>query len=80
MSTLKEAEQFFAAGVIDILYAVGMAPSRLPQILALRRRGCDLKIITDSLAAAQAIAAFGPSTTPGSRCGSKSTPTATAPA
>jgi len=58
VSTLKEAEQFFAAGITDILYAVGMVPSKLPQVQALRRRGCDLKIITDNLAAAQAIAAF----------------------
>lgn len=58
VSTLKEAEQFFAEGVSDILYAVGLVPAKLPQVLALRRRGCDLKIITDSLAAAQAIAKF----------------------
>src|SRR5256885_8837753 len=36
-----------------------MAPHRLPQALQLRRRGCDLKLIVDSVAAAQAIAAFG---------------------
>ncbi len=59
VSTLKEAEQFFAAGLRDIVYAVGMAPPRLPQALALRRRGCDLKIVADSVACAQAIAAFG---------------------
>jgi D-serine deaminase-like pyridoxal phosphate-dependent protein len=59
VSTLKEAEQFFADGVTDILYAVGMAPHRLPQALALRRQGCDLKIITDSLDSARAIAEFG---------------------
>ncbi|CAM3901260.1 DSD1 family PLP-dependent enzyme [Paracidovorax anthurii] len=59
VSTLKEAERFFDAGVRDILYAVGMAPARLPQALALRRRGCDLKIITDSAAGARAIAEFG---------------------
>lgn len=59
VSTLKEAEQFFAAGITDILYAVGIVPGKLPQVLALRRRGCDLKIITDSVAGAQAIAAFG---------------------
>jgi len=58
VSTLKEAEQFFAAGITDILYAVSMAPARLPQVLRLRRQGCDLKIITDSVAGAQAIAAF----------------------
>ena len=59
VSTLKEAEQFFEAGITDILYAVGMVPSRLPQVLALRRRGCDLKIIVDNAAAARAIGAFG---------------------
>lgn len=59
VSTLKEAERFFAEGVQDILYAVGMAPARLPQALALRRQGCGLKLITDSVAGAQAIAEFG---------------------
>jgi len=59
VSTLKEAEQFFAAGIADILYAVCMAPGKLPQALALRRRGCDLKLITDSVAGAEAIARFG---------------------
>jgi D-serine deaminase-like pyridoxal phosphate-dependent protein len=58
VSTLKEAEQFFAAGITDILYAVCIAPAKLPQVLRLRRQGCDLKIITDSVAGAQAIAAF----------------------
>lgn len=59
VSTLKEAEQFFAAGVTDILYAVGMVPSKLTQAKALRERGCDLKIIVDSLDAATAVAEFG---------------------
>ncbi|MBT2336859.1 DSD1 family PLP-dependent enzyme [Variovorax paradoxus] len=59
VSTLKEAEQFFADGVTDILYAVGMAQHRLPQALALRRKGCELKIITDSVASAGVIAEFG---------------------
>ena len=59
VSTLKEAEQFFEAGMSDILYAVGMAPGRLGQAHALRQRGCDLKIITDSIAAAREIGRFG---------------------
>ncbi len=59
VSTLKEAEQFFAAGITDILYAVGIAPAKLGKALALRRRGCDLKIVTDNAAAAREIAAFG---------------------
>ncbi|MDB5954675.1 DSD1 family PLP-dependent enzyme [Ramlibacter sp.] len=58
VSTLKEAEQFFAAGIADILYAVAIAPAKLPQVLQLRRQGCDLKIITDSAAGARAIAGF----------------------
>lgn len=59
VSTLKEAEQFFAAGVTDILYAVGMVPSKLAPAKALRERGCDLKIIVDSVDAAKAVAEFG---------------------
>ncbi len=59
VSTLKEAEQFFAAGITDIVYAVGMAPTKLGQALALRRQGCALKIVADSVACAEAIVAFG---------------------
>ncbi|APR35742.1 DSD1 family PLP-dependent enzyme [Paraburkholderia sp. SOS3] len=59
VSTLKEAEQFFASGIRDIVYAVGMAPARLPQALALRQQGCALKIVADSIACAQAIVSFG---------------------
>jgi len=59
VSTLKEAEQFFAEGFTDILYAVGMAPHRLPHALELRRRGCALGILTDSVESARVIAAFG---------------------
>ena len=59
VSTLKEAEQFFASGIRDIVYAVGIAPTKLPQALALRRQGCDLKIVADSVACAEAIVAFG---------------------
>ena len=59
VSTLKEADYFFTHGITDILYAVGIAPQRLPQVSALRRAGCDLKIITDNVQAAAAIASFG---------------------
>ena len=58
VSTLKEAEQFFAAGVTDILYAVGMSASKLRQAAALLARGCALKIIADSADSARAIASF----------------------
>ncbi|CAB3675657.1 DSD1 family PLP-dependent enzyme [Paraburkholderia rhynchosiae] len=59
VSTLKEAEAFYAAGVDDILYAVSIAPSKLPRALALRRQGCNLKLVVDNPTAAAAIAAFG---------------------
>jgi threo-3-hydroxy-D-aspartate ammonia-lyase len=59
VSTLKEAEQFLAAGFIDVLYAVAIAPAKLDRVLALRRRGCRLTIIVDSVIAAQAVAAKG---------------------
>jgi D-serine deaminase-like pyridoxal phosphate-dependent protein len=58
VSTLKEAEQFFAAGITDILYAVGMAAPKLRQAAALMQKGCDLKIIADSAEAARAIAEY----------------------
>ena len=59
VSTLKEAEQFFAAGITNILYAVGMVSTKLAQAKALRDKGCDLKIIVDSLDAANAVVEFG---------------------
>lgn len=62
VSTLKEAEQFHAAGFDDILYAVGIAPGKLAQARALRQRGCDLTLLVDSLAAAQAVVHEGAAT------------------
>jgi threo-3-hydroxy-D-aspartate ammonia-lyase len=56
VSTLREAEAFFADGWRDILYAVGMVPAKLPRVLVLRQAGCDLKVIVDSVAAARAVA------------------------
>lgn len=44
VSTLAEAEAFADAGVRDILYAVGIAPSKLARVVELRRRGIDLSI------------------------------------
>ena len=58
VSTLKEAEQFFAVGITNIFYAVGMAPHKLPQAATLIRAGCELRILVDNLAAAQAVAAY----------------------
>jgi D-serine deaminase-like pyridoxal phosphate-dependent protein len=58
VSTLKEAEQFFAAGIKDILYAVGMVSPKLKQAAALINKGCALKIIADSADAATAIVEY----------------------
>jgi D-serine deaminase-like pyridoxal phosphate-dependent protein len=62
VSTLKEAEEFFAAGFRDILYAVAIIPAKLPVVEDLMRRGCDLKILIDSVEAARAVAARGAAT------------------
>ncbi|RMT84449.1 DSD1 family PLP-dependent enzyme [Pseudomonas viridiflava] len=59
VSTLKEAEHCFADGIDDVFYAVAIAPGKLGQALALRRKGCRLSILTDSVVAAQSIVAFG---------------------
>jgi D-serine deaminase-like pyridoxal phosphate-dependent protein len=59
VSTLKEAEQFYADGFVDILYAVGIVPAKLARALALQRNGCRLRIITDNAQTAAAIASFG---------------------
>src|SRR3954465_3885439 len=48
VSTLKEAEQLYAAGFDDILYAVGLAPHRAGPALALQRAGCQLTVVVDS--------------------------------
>lgn len=55
VSTLAEAELFFAAGVHDILYAVGIAPQKLSRVLALRAAGCNLSIILDNVEQAKAV-------------------------
>jgi D-serine deaminase-like pyridoxal phosphate-dependent protein len=59
VSTLKEAEAFYAEGFTDILYAVGMVPAKLPRVSALRRQGCQLQIVTDNVSSALGVAEFG---------------------
>ncbi len=56
VSTLKEAEQFFAAGFDDILYAVCISPGKLAQVEALRVKGCRLTVVVDSIDGAHAVA------------------------
>lgn len=56
VSTLKEADQFFAHGINDILYAVGIAPNKLDHAAALRAKGADVTVLLDSVEAARMVA------------------------
>jgi D-serine deaminase-like pyridoxal phosphate-dependent protein len=58
VSTLAEARYFFDGGVADILYAVGIAPGKLPEVAALVRAGCKLRVILDTVEAADAVRRF----------------------
>lgn len=57
VSTLAEAAYFLDHGFDDITYAVCIVPGKLAHAAALMARGADLKLLTDSLDAARAIAA-----------------------
>lgn len=59
VSTLAEARWCFDMGVDDIVYAVGIGPEKLGEVLELRRRGCDLRVILDSSDAAAAVVGAG---------------------
>lgn len=56
VSTLKEAEVFADAGIHDIIYAVGISPDKLDRVIAIRERGCDLKVVLDSTDQAESVA------------------------
>jgi D-serine deaminase-like pyridoxal phosphate-dependent protein len=56
VSTLMEAQRFAAAGVRDIIYAVGIAPAKLPRVVELRGEGVDLAVVLDTVEQAQAVA------------------------
>jgi D-serine deaminase-like pyridoxal phosphate-dependent protein len=59
VSTLREAERFFAEGVDDILYAVAVAPAKLDRALGLAGPGRRLTLVVESVAAAEAVARHG---------------------
>lgn len=61
VSTLAEASYFAGAGFRDITYAVPIAPQKLEQVAEIMaiNGGTDLKIITDHIDVAKAIAAKG---------------------
>jgi len=59
VSTLKEAEYFASCGFRDILYAVGIAPNKLPHVKKIIE-GCggEILLITDDVSVARAAIAF----------------------
>ncbi|TFW23724.1 alanine racemase [Duganella callida] len=59
VSTLKEAEEFFRAGIEDILYAVAIVPNKLDHALRLIRHGLRLTLLVESPAMAAQIARHG---------------------
>ncbi|HET9638626.1 MAG TPA: alanine racemase [Allosphingosinicella sp.] len=56
VSTLREAGHFLDRGFTDILYAVGIVPSKLAHVAALQARGADVAIVLDSVEMAEAAA------------------------
>ena len=57
VSTLAEARYFADHGFRDQLYAVGITPRKLDAVAALNAAGNEVKVITDDLVTAHAIAA-----------------------
>jgi D-serine deaminase-like pyridoxal phosphate-dependent protein len=58
VSTLKEAEYYFANGVTDILYAVGIAPNKLAKVAEIINAGASLCIVLESLEQVKFVAEF----------------------
>jgi D-serine deaminase-like pyridoxal phosphate-dependent protein len=56
VSTLAEAEAFADGGYTDITYAVGIAPHKLPRVVALLRRGVTVRVLLDSVEQATHVA------------------------
>lgn len=56
VSTVKEAEQFMVAGVTDMIYAVGIEPTKLQHIIGLRKQGAAIAVLLDSVAQAELVA------------------------
>ena len=57
VSTLREADEFAAAGFTDITYAVGISANKLAHVARLLASGVSLKVILDSVDAARAVVA-----------------------
>ena len=64
VSTLREAEEYFAGGINDLFYAVGLVPNKLDRALALMQAGARMTFLLDSAAAALAISRQVPAEAP----------------
>lgn len=56
VSTLQEAEYFADGGFRDILYAVSIAPGKLPAVARLNDKGARVQVLLDAPKAAEALA------------------------
>lgn len=56
VSTLAEARYFAQGGFKDILYGVGIVPAKLATVTELRRQGVNLRVVTDNMTVARALA------------------------
>jgi len=56
VSTLAEADYFHAHGISDLLYAVGIAPGKLPAVIERLNAGMQLSLILDHVDTARACA------------------------
>ena len=56
VSTLAELAYFFDAGFRDMTYAVGIVPSKMPAIERFIAQGARVRVVLDSVGAAQEIA------------------------
>jgi D-serine deaminase-like pyridoxal phosphate-dependent protein len=59
VSTLREAEEFFACGFADLFLAVAIVPQKLDRALQLVRQGAQLTVLVDAPEAARAVVAAG---------------------
>lgn len=59
VSTLKEAEYYFSHGIVDIVYAVGIAPVKLDRIAGMIKNGANITLILDSIEQVKFVAAKG---------------------
>ena len=58
VSTVREAEYYYDHGIEDIIYAVGIAPSKLPRLAALVSKGANVAITLDSMKQVRFTARF----------------------